>query len=108
MTALTKLIGSLLALCALAYIAFFAVANSAETALTLWPQMPPYLIPVWLVALIAFCLGLLVVAIIANIRISALRIRHYRLQKQLDKLTAQNEADKQTRDESTYLTNKAS
>lgn len=84
MTAMTKLIGMVCSLCLLSYVAFFAVVNSTIVTVTLWPQSAPLEAPLWLVSLVAFSIGLLVVALLASLRISALRLRLYRMNKRLN------------------------
>ena len=89
MTAITKFVGTIIAGIALTYIAFFAVVNDMSVFVHLWPQTQALHAPLWLVILIAFSLGLLLVALLANIRISTLRLRLYHTQKKLDKQLAQ-------------------
>lgn len=84
MTAMTKLIGMVCSLCLLSYVAFFAVVNSTIVTVTLWPQSAPLEAPLWLVSLVAFSIGLLVIALLASLRISSLRLRLYRMKKRLD------------------------
>lgn len=92
MTALSKLFWMLCALICLAYVAFFAIANNHIVSLHLIPQSPALDAPLWLVGLVALSLGLLITALIASIRISALRLRLYRLNKRIDSLTQEKEA----------------
>ena len=84
MAAIAKLLGSIIALIFLAYIAFFAIANNSVTPLSLWPQTQPIEAPIWLIALCAFSAGLLFIASLASIRISALRLALYRAEKKLN------------------------
>lgn len=99
MTAMTKLIGMLCSLCLLSYVAFFAVVNSTVVSVTLWPQSAPLEAPLWLISLMAFSIGLLVIALLASLRISALRLRLYRMKKRLDAaLDAKTNDQKQTSD----------
>lgn len=81
MTAITKLIGLACTLILLAYVAWFAVVNSAIIAVQLWPEQPALNAPLWLIVLCAFSGGLLVTACLASLRISALRLRLYRISK---------------------------
>lgn len=100
MTALTKFFGSVIMLGALSYVAYFAVMNQAVVTLYIWPQAQGLSLPLWLVALSAFLIGLTLLAIIANLRISALRLRLYQTQKKLDKANhhAEQQALSQTQD----------
>ena len=86
MTAIIKLVGMIGTLLLLGYVAYFAVANSAIVSVTLWPQATALQAPLWLVSLIAFSIGLLVIAFLASLRISALRLRLYRAMKKIDAL----------------------
>ena len=85
MTAVTKFFGSVILLGALSYVAYFAVMNQTVVTLYIWPQAQGISAPLWLVALSAFLIGLTLLAMIANLRISALRLRLYQTQKKLDK-----------------------
>ena len=96
MTAMTKLIGTVCSLCLLGYVAFFAVVNSSIVTVTLWPQSAPLEAPLWLVSLVAFCIGLLIIALLASLRISALRLRLYRMKKRLDAEIEARAKDQQT------------
>ena len=84
MTAIIKLFSMIGTLLLLGYVAYFAVANGAIVSVMIWPQTPPFEAPLWLVSLIAFSAGLLVIAVFASIRISALRLRLYRAMKKID------------------------
>ena len=92
MTALSKLFWMLCALICLAYVAFFAIANNHSVSLHLLPQSPALTAPLWLVGLAALSIGLLFTALIASIRISALRLRLYRLNKRLDSVVGEKDA----------------
>ena len=94
MTALTKFFGSVIMLSALSYVAYFAVMNQTVVTIYIWPQAQGISLPLWLLALAAFLIGLTLLAIIANLRISALRLRLYQTQKKLDK--ANHQAEQQT------------
>lgn len=83
MAAIAKLFGTILTLMILGYVAFFAVVNDAVIQLTLWPQSAPIEAPIWLITLCAFCAGLLLIALLASMRISALRLSVYRTEKKL-------------------------
>ena len=96
MTAMTKLIGTVCSLCLLGYVAFFAVVNSTVVTVTLWPQSAPLEAPLWLVSLVAFCVGLLIIALLASVRIQALRLRLYRMKKRLDAEITARAKDQQT------------
>lgn len=106
MTALTKSLGTVVLLVALGYVAFFAIANGDVIAVTIWPQIPAMSAPIWLVSLSSFCLGLAVIAIIANIRISALRLRLYRAQKKLEKQDKQLQENEIEQAELSSITHK--
>lgn len=93
MAAIAKLFGTVFALILLGYVAFFAVVNDAIIPLTLVPQSTPIEAPIWLVALCAFCAGLLIVALLASIRISALRLQLYRTEKKLLKKLAKESSN---------------
>lgn len=99
MTAMTKLIGMVCSVCLLSYVAFFAVVNSTVVTVTLWPQSQPLEAPLWLISLIAFSTGLLVIALLASLRISALRVRLYRMKKRLDAQIEANAKDQSNNDD---------
>jgi len=99
MTAMTKLIGMVCSLCLLSYVAFFAVVNSTIVTVILWPQSPPLEAPLWLISLVAFSAGLLVIALLASLRISALRLRLYRMKKRLNAQIETNAKDQSNSDD---------
>jgi len=94
MTSLTKFFGSLVMLGGLGYVAYFAVMNQALVTIYIWPQTDGLSLPLWLVSLSSFLIGLTFLALVANLRISALRYRLYQMQKKLDK--ALHMADEKT------------
>ena len=103
MTAMTKLIGMVCSLCLLSYVAFFAVVNSTVVTVTLWPQSNPLEAPLWLVSLVAFSIGLLVIALLASLRISTLRLRLYRMKKRLDSQTEAHAKDQKQHNDSIMI-----
>ena len=89
MASVAKLISTICAIILLTYVAFFAVVNDAVVSLIYLPQTAPIEAPLWLVSLICFSAGLVLVGFIASIRISALRLRLYRASKKADSLASQ-------------------
>ena len=81
MSAITKFFWTVIGLCSFGYIAFFAVTNDGIVAVTMLPQSEPLSAPLWLVMLIGFSSGILLISIVASVRISALRLKLYRLEK---------------------------
>ena len=102
MTSLTKFFGSLVMLGGLGYVAYFAVMNQALVTIYIWPQTEGLSLPLWLVSLSSFLIGLTFLALVANLRISALRYRLYQMQKKLDK--ALHMADEKTSSKAPSLT----
>ncbi|MGC6517811.1 MAG: lipopolysaccharide assembly protein LapA domain-containing protein [Candidatus Puniceispirillaceae bacterium] len=88
MTALSKLTGMMVVIILLGYVAYFAVVNDRQVSVTYWPETASLIMPLWLVALLSFCLGLVSLGLLASVRLSALRLRLYRLQRQTDKQAA--------------------
>ncbi|MGC6530570.1 MAG: LapA family protein [Candidatus Puniceispirillaceae bacterium] len=84
MTAIAKLFWGVLSIILFGYIAFFAIANPEDASVTLWPGDVACNAPIWLICLTAFFAGLLIATLFASLRISALRLRLFRLQKQQD------------------------
>ena len=62
----------------------FAIANDTTIAVTALPQSQPIMAPLWLVLLIVFAAGILVISLIASLRLSALRLKVHRLEKRLN------------------------
>jgi len=102
MTSLTKFFGSIVMLGGLCYVAYFAVMNQAVVTIYIWPQTDGLSLPLWLISLASFLMGLTFLALLANLRISALRYRLYQMQKKLDK--AHHQADEKTRLDSHHIT----
>ena len=82
MTAIAKLFWGVLSVILFGYIAFFAIANPEVASVIILPGDSAYNAPIWLICLIAFFAGLLIATLFASLRISALRLRIFRLQKQ--------------------------
>ena len=93
MAAIAKLFGMVLTIILLIYVAFFAVVNHGVVAVTLWPQSAPLEAPLWLITLLSFSAGLILVGLIASIRISALRLALYRVNKRFNKIEQAKMAD---------------
>lgn len=100
MAAITKLFGMICALILLIYVAFFAVVNNSIISVTLWPQSPPLQAPLWLITLVAFSSGLLLIGLVSSLRISALRLALYRANKRLN---AAEKPDQKTADSAGLL-----
>ena len=95
MTAIAKLFWTISGLLFFGYIAFFAIANDIIISVVLLPQSEPVTAPLWLAILISFAAGIILISLIASVRVSALRIKTYRLEKRLSSYQAQ-QADTQS------------
>ena len=93
MAAIAKLFGMVLTIILLIYVAFFAVVNHGVVAVTLWPQSAPLEAPLWLITLLSFSAGLILVGLIASVRISALRLALYRANKRFSRIEQAKMAD---------------
>ena len=98
MAAIAKLFGMVLTLILLIYVAFFAVVNHGLVSVTLWPQSAPLEAPLWLITLLSFSAGLILVGLIASVRISALRLALFRANKRFEKAEQVKMADEKTTD----------
>lgn len=106
MAAIAKLMGLIITVILLCYVAFFAIVNHAEITIILFPQSDPLTAPLWLIALLCFSTGLLLASCFASLRISALRLQQYRMKKQLQVMKSQldtNRSDEQSETDSSGL-----